>query len=104
MSKDSSSSARDRLSVPIETIERRIYLIRGNKVMLAADLADLYLVPAKVLNQAVRRNLDRFQPDSMFQLSKEEAAVLRSQIVTLERVAAVTRNSAAKTSADQPGT
>jgi hypothetical protein len=53
--------------------------------MLAADLADLYLVPTKVLNQAVRRNPDRFPPDFMFQLSREEASVLRSQTVTLEK-------------------
>ena len=68
--------------IPIELIERRIYLIRGQKVMLDADLADLYEVPTKALNQAVRRNSERFPADFRFQLTDEEAEVLRSQIVT----------------------
>jgi hypothetical protein len=70
------------LAVPEELIERRIYLIRSHKVMLDADLADLYEVPTKGLNQAVRRNLDRFRDDFMFQLAPEEAEILRSQFVT----------------------
>ena len=53
-------SASDQVPVPVELIERRIYLIRGQKVMLDSDLADLYQVPTKVLNQAVRRNPTRF--------------------------------------------
>jgi phage regulator Rha-like protein len=69
------------LPIPIEFVERRIYLIRGQKVMLDSDLAELYQVQTKVLNQAVRRNLDRFPNDFMFQLSKEESANLRSQFV-----------------------
>lgn len=68
--------------IPIVLIERRIYLIRGQKVMLDADLAELYQVPTKVLNQAIRRNLDRFPEDFMFQLSPEELENWRSQIVT----------------------
>jgi hypothetical protein len=56
--------------LPIQLIERRIYLQRGRKVMLDADLAELYQVPTKALNQAVRRNLDRFPEDFMFQLSQ----------------------------------
>jgi hypothetical protein len=74
----------DNLPVPPERIERRIYLIRGQKVMLDSDLADLYQVPTKALNQAVRRNLDRFPADFMFQLTADEAQSLRSQFVTLE--------------------
>jgi hypothetical protein len=74
----------ERLPVPIQLIERRIYLIRGQKVMLDADLARLYQVPTKALNQAIRRNRERFPEDFMFQLTREEASVLRSQIVTLE--------------------
>jgi hypothetical protein len=66
--------------VPTEAIERRILLIRGQKVLLDSALAELYQVPTKVLNQAVRRNLDRFPPDFMFRLTDEE--VRRSQIVT----------------------
>ena len=70
------------LPVPIESIERRIYLIRGHKVMFASDLADLYGVETKNLNKAVRRNLDRFPEDSMFQLTEEEAQNLRFQLGT----------------------
>lgn len=68
--------------IPVEFIERKIYLIRGYKVMLDADLAKLYQVPTKLLNQAVRRNLDRFPEDFMFQLNREELQNWRSQIVT----------------------
>jgi hypothetical protein len=68
--------------VPVEVIERRIYLIRGEKVMLDADLADLYGVSTKAFNQAVKRNPDRFPADFMFQLNKDEVENSRSQIVT----------------------
>ncbi len=68
--------------VPIEFIERKIYLIRGCKVMLDSDLADLYEVPTKRLNEAVKRNLSRFPDDFMFQLSSEEVDNLRSHIAT----------------------
>ena len=63
-------------------IERRIYLIRGTKVMLDSDLADLYQVETKALNRAVRRNLDRFPEDFMFQLARVEADSLRCQTGT----------------------
>jgi hypothetical protein len=66
----------------VETIERAIRLIRGEKVILDADLAALYGVATRVLVQAVKRNLERFPPDFMFQLTKEEFALLRSQNVT----------------------
>ena len=65
--------------VPLEVIERRIYLIRERKVMLDGDLAELYGVETFNLNKAVKRNLDRFPQDCMFQLTKEEADVLRFQ-------------------------
>jgi hypothetical protein len=68
--------------VPSERIDRSIYLIRDEKVMLSHDLAALYEVETKVFNQAVRRNIDRFPEDFMFQLSKEEYEILRSQFVT----------------------
>jgi hypothetical protein len=74
-------SPADRLPAPVHLVERRIYLIRGQKVMLDADLAELYQVDTRVLNQAVRRNLDRFPSDFMFQLSEEELENWRSQIV-----------------------
>jgi hypothetical protein len=68
--------------IPLELIERRIYLIRGQKVMFDFDLAALYQVPTKALNQAVRRNLARFPEDFMFSLTARELADWRSQIVT----------------------
>ncbi len=69
--------------IPAERIERRILLVRGQKVLLDFQLAELYEVETKALNQAVKRNLERFPEDFMFQLSEEEAeAILRSQIVT----------------------
>jgi len=69
--------------ISIEKIEKTIYLIRGQKVMLDRDLAELYQVQTKALNQAVRRNFDRFPADFMFQLSEKEVAELnRSQFVT----------------------
>jgi phage regulator Rha-like protein len=71
-----------RLSVPVQLIERRIYLIRGQKVMLDSELAELYGVSTKVFNQAVKRNRDRFPRDFMFQATLAEANSLRSQIVT----------------------
>jgi phage regulator Rha-like protein len=68
--------------VPIEGIERRICLIRGEKVMLDADLAVLYQVETKTLNRAVQRNADRFPDDFMFRLTKDELEILRYQIGT----------------------
>ena len=68
--------------IPAERIEQAILLIRGHKVMLDTDLAALYGVPTKALNQAVKRNLDRFPQDFMFQLSHDEFGNWRSQIVT----------------------
>lgn len=66
--------------IPVEAIERKIYLIRGHKVMLDSDLAELYGVETFNLNKAVKRNIDRFPEDFMFQLSKEEAYSLRFQL------------------------
>jgi len=66
-----------------KAIQKVIYIIRKKKVMLDSDLASLYGVTTKVLNQAVKRNRDRFPVDFMFQISKEELHFLRSQIVTL---------------------
>ena len=67
--------------VPLEHVERVVRLIRGHRVLLDADLAELYGVTVPALNQAVRRNLDRFPEDFMFQLTEEEATNLRSQTV-----------------------
>ncbi len=66
--------------IPVEVIERKIYLIRGEKVMLDSDLAVLYEVETFNLNKAVKRNIDRFPKDFMFQLTQEEADSLRFQI------------------------
>ena len=68
--------------IPAERIEHSILLIRGQKVMLDRDLAALYGVPTKVLNQAVHRNAKRFPTDFMFQLNADEFKNWRSQIVT----------------------
>jgi hypothetical protein len=73
------------LDVSIQLIERRIYLIRGHKVMIDVDLAQLYGVPTKGLNQRVQRNRKRFPEDFMFQLTEEEAEVLRSQFMISKR-------------------
>jgi phage regulator Rha-like protein len=69
-------------SVPLERIQQAILLIRGKRVMLDTDLAKLYGVSTKRLNEQVKRNRDRFPQDFMFQLNPEEADVLRSQIAT----------------------
>ena len=70
--------------VPAEHVEKQIVLLRGQKVMLDRDLAALYGVKSKALNQAVKRNIDRFPADLMFRLTWEEAEILRSQFVTLK--------------------
>ena len=66
----------------IQTIQSRIYEIRGHKVMLDYDLANLYETETKVLKQSVRRNINRFPPDFMFALTSDELKNLRSQNVT----------------------
>jgi hypothetical protein len=68
--------------VPLDAIEGRIHLIRGQRVMLSTDLAELYGVPPKVLVQSVNRNIERFPHDFMFQLTIQEVRNLKSQIVT----------------------
>ena len=68
--------------IPIEQISGKILLIRGQKVILDRDLAELYGVETKVLKQAVKRNIERFPEDFMFVLAMEEFTNLRSQIVT----------------------
>jgi hypothetical protein len=68
--------------VPRERIEQRIYLLRGEKVILSVDLARLYKVTPRALVQAVKRNTDRFPNDFMFQLTHEEFQNLKSHIVT----------------------
>jgi ORF6N domain len=72
--------------IPSERIENKIYLIRGEKVMVDADLAELYGVSTKRLNEQVKRNLTRFPEDFMFRLTKQEAESLRSQIATSKKV------------------
>jgi hypothetical protein len=71
--------------IPLEQIAQKILWIRKTKVMLDSDLAALYGVQTKVLLQAVKRNKDRFPEDFMFQLSKAEYVILRSQFVTSKR-------------------
>jgi hypothetical protein len=68
--------------IPMERIQRKIFLVRGQKVMLDRDLAELYEVPTKVLKQSVKRHIDRFPEDFMFVLLHEEFLNWRSQFVT----------------------
>lgn len=69
-------------SIPTGHIETRILFVRSHKVLLDADLASLYDVPTGTLIQAVRRNIERFPQDFMFQLTQQELKILKSQIVT----------------------
>jgi hypothetical protein len=69
------------LMIPDELVINKIYLVRGKKVMIDRDLAELYQVETRVLNQAIRRNSDRFPEDFMFQLSEKEFENWKSQIV-----------------------
>ena len=71
--------------ISTESIVNKIVFLRGEKVLLDHDLAELYGVETKVLKQAVRRNIKRFPDDFMFELTKEENQSLRSQNVTLKR-------------------
>ena len=77
-----SYSLEDAMNFEIEQIKEMIFVIRGQKVMLDSDLAKLYGVETKRLNEQVRRNLDRFPQDFMFQLTPEEHVSLKSQIAT----------------------
>lgn len=72
----------DENGLAVAALAQRIHVVRGQKVMLDADLAGLYGVPTKVLNQAVKRNVERFPADFLFQLSADEQRALRSQPVT----------------------
>jgi phage regulator Rha-like protein len=67
--------------IPSEIIEKKIFLLRGQKVMLSIDLAELYQVEPRALIQAVKRNMDRFPEDFMFQLTWDELSLLKSQSV-----------------------
>lgn len=72
---------KDIIAIPSERIISRIFLIRGRRVMIDRDIAELYEVETRALNQAVRRNINRFPSDFMFQLNKEETNIWKSQIV-----------------------
>ena len=71
--------------IPIERVERRILFIRGERVIVDSDLAELYGVTTKAFNQAVKRNLQRFPEDFMFQVTASELEDMRSQIVTASK-------------------
>jgi hypothetical protein len=72
----------EHLPAQVEFVARRIFIIRGQKVMLDSDLAQLYQVPTKRLNEAVKRNIERFPEDFLFQLTPDETEDLRSQFAT----------------------
>ena len=74
------------INLPAEVIEKKILLIRGQKVMLDSDLAALYAVETKDFNRAVKRNIKRFPEDFMFQLTSEEFETLRCQIGTSKKI------------------
>jgi phage regulator Rha-like protein len=76
----------------IQSIQNRIYEIRGERVMLDFDLANLYEVPTKVLNQAVKRHIKRFPKDFMFRLTVNELRGMRSQIVTASEISDLARS------------
>ena len=79
-------TAKQTLSIiPEDILLNKIYEIRGHKVMLDSDLAELYGVETRTLNQAIKRNIERFPEDFMFQLTKEEWSSLISQIVTSKK-------------------
>jgi hypothetical protein len=73
------------VAVPSERIEKRIFWLRGEKVMLDSDLAELYEVETKILKRAVRRNIERFPDDFMFELTEKEWEVLKYQFGTSKR-------------------
>lgn len=75
----------EKLLIPDEIITNKIYLIRNQKVMLDRDLAELYQVETKQLKRQVRRNINRFPDDFMFEITKQEYESLRSQFGTLKR-------------------
>jgi len=92
--------ASKQLPIPVERIEKAILLVRGQKVMLDRDLAVLYGVETRILNQAVRRNIKRFPPDFMFELTREEImrisqTVISSEIKYSKRVHAFTEQGVA---------
>ena len=72
----------ENLLLPVEVVARKIFIIRGQRIMLDSDLAQLYQVETKALNRAVKRNAERFPDDFMFQLTEEEAKNLRCQFAT----------------------
>ena len=76
--------------VPVERVERLIHLVRGEKVLLDADLAVLYGVTTGALNRAVKRNASRFPPDFMFQLTADETQILKCQIGISKKPACLT--------------
>jgi hypothetical protein len=79
------SEPKNKIMIPEETVISKIYLIRGKKVMLDMDLAEIYGVETKQLKRAVRRNIERFPEDFMFQMTKEELQYWRSQFGTSNR-------------------
>ena len=76
----------------IEAIQNKIYEIRGQRVMLDFDLAEMYGVETRALNQAVKRNIERFPEDFMFQLTKGESEILTKQILKSQETTANTEN------------
>jgi hypothetical protein len=74
----------DKLVISQKQIENRIFTVRGVQVILDSDIAEMYQVETRILNQAVKRNIERFPNDFMFQLNEDEWENLKSQIATLK--------------------
>ena len=70
----------------VESIKAHVYMLRGEQVMLDSDLADIYGYELKAMNQQVKRNIERFPEDFMFQLTREEVDLVKSQIVTSREI------------------
>ncbi|MDR2244176.1 MAG: ORF6N domain-containing protein [Burkholderiales bacterium] len=91
------------MEIPLEAVTSRIVLLRGQRVMLDADLATLYGVSTKRFNEQVKRNRDRFPPDFMFQIAEDELVILRSHFATSENHGHVLTDEKVTKSSARPG-
>ena len=93
---------RNRPAVSLQQIERQILFVRGHKVMLDSDLASLYEVDTRVLNQAVKRNIDRFPEDFMFSLTRDEIERISQSVTSSNRYKTLCPRAARRMSPDAP--
>ena len=81
------------VEITVETLKAKIYMVRGQRVMLAADLAEIYGYSTKAFNQQVKNNIDKFEDDFRFQLTAAETADLRSKFLTANEYSSLVRTS-----------